>query len=377
MNTWHLITGEYPPQPGGVSDYSRLVAIGLANAGDRVTVWAPLVDTSEFSDAGVTVRRLPGHFGPRALAILDQALGGQDGARLLVQYVPHAFGFKAMNIPFTVWLYARRNLDISVMFHEVAFPFSASQPLKQNALSAATHTLSAIAACSARRIFVSTSSWERLLRRMAPGERSMRWLPLPSNIPLAKNCEDMQAARKRYALPSGPLVGHFGTYGEGTAELLDRILPAILNTVPHATAILLGRNSERYVAALIRKHPQLAAKINASGVLSDRDASIHISACDMMLQPYPDGISTRRTSVMSGLAHGRAIVTTSGHLTESLWTETGAVALSPVHDLCANAAIARDLLANPSRRWQMGQLAQRLYSDRFDIRHTIDALRSS
>jgi hypothetical protein len=26
--------------------------------------------------------------------------------RLLVQYVPHAFGFKAMNLPFCLWLYA-------------------------------------------------------------------------------------------------------------------------------------------------------------------------------------------------------------------------------------------------------------------------------
>ena len=41
MIDWHIITGEYPPQPGGVSDYTRLVAEGLAAAGDAVTVWAP------------------------------------------------------------------------------------------------------------------------------------------------------------------------------------------------------------------------------------------------------------------------------------------------------------------------------------------------
>ena len=38
---WHILTGEYPPQPGGVSDYSRMVAHGLAAAGDEVVVWAP------------------------------------------------------------------------------------------------------------------------------------------------------------------------------------------------------------------------------------------------------------------------------------------------------------------------------------------------
>jgi hypothetical protein len=38
---WHMITGEYPPQAGGVSDYSRVVARGLAAAGDTVHVYAP------------------------------------------------------------------------------------------------------------------------------------------------------------------------------------------------------------------------------------------------------------------------------------------------------------------------------------------------
>ena len=38
---WAVLTGEYPPQSGGVSDYTRLVAKGLAAAGDQVVVYAP------------------------------------------------------------------------------------------------------------------------------------------------------------------------------------------------------------------------------------------------------------------------------------------------------------------------------------------------
>jgi hypothetical protein len=37
----HIITPEYPPQPGGVSDYTAQVATGLAEAGDEVQVWCP------------------------------------------------------------------------------------------------------------------------------------------------------------------------------------------------------------------------------------------------------------------------------------------------------------------------------------------------
>ena len=45
---WHLITCEYPPRTGGVSDYTRLVAEGLSEAGDEVHVWCPpsVVDES-------------------------------------------------------------------------------------------------------------------------------------------------------------------------------------------------------------------------------------------------------------------------------------------------------------------------------------------
>jgi hypothetical protein len=40
---WHVLTGEYPPREGGVSDYTQLVAHGLVAAGDAVDVWAPAV----------------------------------------------------------------------------------------------------------------------------------------------------------------------------------------------------------------------------------------------------------------------------------------------------------------------------------------------
>jgi hypothetical protein len=127
--TWHLVTGEYPPQRGGVSDYTRLVACGLAAAGDRVDVWAPACGMKEESDPAVTVHRLRGRFGPRAMRELARAFDSANGARVLLQYVPHAFGMKAMNLPFCLWLYARRRHGAMVMFHEVMFPSERGQPI--------------------------------------------------------------------------------------------------------------------------------------------------------------------------------------------------------------------------------------------------------
>lgn len=381
MTTWHVITGEYSPEPGGVSDYTRLVAIELARTGDVVNVWAPGPSWSQSVEAitaedGIIVHRLAGHFGLSALRVLDRALQATPG-RILVQYVPHAFGSKAMNFPFVLWLYARRKMDIAVMFHEVAFPIHRSQTLRHNLLGAAHRTMAAFAARAARRIFVSTISWEALLRKMIPENAPIVCLPIPSTIPVVEDREGIAAVRRNYSPAAGPLVGHFGTFGVEIADLLDKILPALLNEVPSADAILIGRNSERYATAITRECPELASRIHASGPLTPSEVSMHISACDLLLQPYPDGITTRRTSAMAGLAHGRAVVTNSGHLTEPIWSERRAVAIAPANDVAAGAELARDLLGDSARREQLAKCGASLYADKFDIRHTIARLRAA
>src|SRR5439155_8248322 len=98
--------------------------------------------------------------------------------------------------------------------------------------------------------------------------------------------------------------------------------------------------------------------------------------CDVMLQPYPDGISTRRTSTITLLAHGCPVVTNSGALTESLWASGGAiVAAGPDPALIASAVV--DLLYDDERREQLGRQALRLYNRAFHVRHLIAALQGT
>jgi hypothetical protein len=150
-----------------------------------------------------------------------------------------------------------------------------------------------------------------------------------------------------------------------------------MDQVPAAYAIMIGRNSERYATAIARERPELAPRIHASGALTPCEVSMHVSACDLLLQPYPDGITTRRSSAMVPLAHGRAIVTNSGHLTEPLWSERCAVAIAPANDVASSAALARDLLGDSERRERLAKSGASLYADSFDIRHTIDSLRTT
>ena len=99
--------------------------------------------------------------------------------------------------------------------------------------------------------------------------------------------------------------------------------------------LFMGRGSQAMRDELVKRYPELAGRLHAAGTLAAAELSLHISACDVMLQPYIDGVSSRRTSVMVGLSHGVPVVTTSGRLTETLWAESGAVALAPVEDMAA------------------------------------------
>jgi glycosyltransferase involved in cell wall biosynthesis len=360
---------------GGVSDYTRLVASELARAGDEVEVWVPACGESAPSEFGVRLHRLPGHYGPRATMILEQAVAKSKDHRILVQYVPHAFGFKAMNLLFCCWLFARRRRNITVMFHEVAFPWRAAQPIRHNLLGQVTWVMAMLVARSASRIFVSSASWEELLRRMLPAGRPVTALPVPSNVPVIDDANAVRRTRLRYQPTEGLVVGHFGTYGPAVRSYLERLAPKLLED-PRVTFILLGRGGTAARRVLLSGCHDAAGRVHATGGLTGKDLSLHLSSCDLLIQPYPDGISTRRGSAMAALAHGRPIITTSGHLTEPLWAESGAVTMVPSNEAAAIAPLAAGLLDNAFERQRLGSAAATLYRERFDVRHTISALRN-
>jgi glycosyltransferase involved in cell wall biosynthesis len=370
---WHIITGEYPPQTGGVSDYTGLVARGLADAGDTVEVWAPFCRHDERVETGIRVHRLANHFSPRALVALDQALKGDADARILLQYVPHAFGWKAMNLPFCCWLYSRRRWNIDVMFHEVAFQRRMAQPLRRNLLGEVTSIMAALAARSAGRIFVASMAWEGMLRKLVPDLGEIKWLPVPSNIPLVDDSEAVKAVRARYA-GGGLLVGHLGTYGVNIRAYLEIVLPQVLDC-GNVHVLLLGRGSEEFCQALSRRHPERTTVMHAAGDLSPEALSHHLSACDLMIQPYPDGVSARRTSAMAAISHGRATVSTAGAATENLWKTGASVSLVPYDQPDAISRAVLPLLEDAAARNHFGKSARELYHHHFDLRHTLTKLR--
>lgn len=371
---WQILTGEYPPQPGGVSDYTRLVAHALAAEGDRVTVWAPTCNGDDELHAGVVVRRLPDRFGRRSRALLAAEIDrGSPSARLLVQYVPHALGWKGANVPFCIWL-ARRRQPLWVMFHEVAYPFGATHTLAENALAIVTRRMAAIVARAADRIFVSIPAWRTVLERLARPAAAVSWLPVPSSVPVIPDALGVDRVRAGISA-TAPIVGHLGTYGRLIRPMLVACVPRLLESTD-CHLLLLGRGSSTMRDALVSSHAEWARRIHAAGDLAPDDLSRHVAACDVMLQPYPDGVSSRRTSVMVALAHGRPVVTTLGALSEPVWADADAAVLVSSDEPAGLALATAALLQQPSRRAGFAARGRALYDGRFHLSHTVAALRA-
>ena len=380
MAEWHLITGEYPPQLGGVSDYTYLVASALADAGDAVHVWCPPSDGETPYASGVTVHRELGSATPGDLRRIDRMLGHfPHPRRLLVQWVPQAYGYRSMNAWFCWWLWRRASYfedRVEIMVHEPFLPFSEGF-WKQNAAAIIHRLMTPILLRAASRVWVSIPAWETRWRPYTLGRPvPFAWLPVPANVPVAEDRPAIETLRNRYLPAEGMLLGHFGTYGNLISGLLRILLPAILSSTSSRNAVLLlGRGSETFREDLIQSHPELTGRVHATGGLSPADASQHLSACDLMIQPYPDGVSTRRGSMMATLSHGLAIVTTQGDLSEPLWAESRAVALAPAGDVNHMLALVKSLLQNPTEMRRLSAAAKALYQSCFDLQHTITALR--
>jgi glycosyltransferase involved in cell wall biosynthesis len=361
-----------------VSDYTRLVAAGLGTSGDEVAVYAPPAGISQ-ADRGVTVRRLPDHFSPGGLATLDRWLRtGPRPDRILIQYVPHAFGWKAMNLPFAAWVAARarRIAPVWVMAHEVAFPF-AWRPRTHAILGAATAVMARLIFGAADRMFVSIPGWGPRIRRICHRAQPAEWLAIPSNVPAAADAAEVAAVRRQYGRDgTATLVGHFGTFGAPITDVLGPAAAELLARRATAQLFLVGRGSDRFRDDLANRHPALAGRVTATGELPAERLPAHLRACDLLLQPYPDGVSSRRTSVMAGLANAVPVATNLGFLSESLWATAAGIVVAPAADPAALAAAAATVLdLSPAARASLGRRAAELYASSFSVDRVISALR--
>jgi glycosyltransferase involved in cell wall biosynthesis len=374
MSAFVVITGEYPPDHGGVADYAYALARGLRGRGHEVVVAAPQRGSCEPSRDGASdphVIHLPGGFGPRGLATLGVWLSTQrDRPTLLVQYVPHAFGMRGANVFLPAWL-ARRAEPVWVMLHEIAFPLHPGQRSAEMALGVLHRMMATVITARADRLFTSTPAWRSVLPLAKL--QAAEWSPVFSNLPTEADATDVARWRDRLGGSDAFRVGHFGTYGASITRLLDPVVEPLLLADTRRRLVLLGRGAERYGAILRARRPTLAGRIDVVGGLAPAGLAAALSACDAVLQPYVDGINARRGSAIAALGLGVPLVTALGVHSEAIWSDEPGLVVVPWDAAAIDGALIR-LAEDPPGRARVSEAARSLYARHFALARTLDRL---
>jgi glycosyltransferase involved in cell wall biosynthesis len=372
----HFLTPEYPPRHGGVADHTHQIATELSRSGEVIHVWGP-ADSAEQSGSAITVHSDLGSFRASDFRRMNILLAAYPSPkRLVVQWVPHGYGQRAMNMQFCLWLWRRSVAgdSIDVIVHEPFVTFSGG--MRQCVVAVVQRAMTLVLMSAARRVWVTTRAWTPLLEPYLAGRPvAIQWLPVPSSLQPA-DAVAVDEARTRYSSGSGTLVGHFGTHGSLVTALVDDVIAAVAKAQPTAHFLLIGSGSDTFRSALVQRDHTLADRVSATGTLDAAALAAHIEACDVLLQPYPDGVTSRRTTAMAGLFARVPVVTTEGKLTERFWRDEAPVKLAAVGDVRALVEHVLALLADSEERRRQADAGRAFYDRWFDVRHTVAALAS-
>jgi glycosyltransferase involved in cell wall biosynthesis len=380
VSVLHLITCEYPPLMGGVSEHSRVVAEAAAAEGFEVNVWT----SADGEDRqGVRVRPALGDCSSTALARADAALNAWPAPRrVIVQWVPHGYGRRGVNVGFSHWIRrrARAGDRIDLIVHEPFMDFFGPSffEWRQPAAALIQRYMTWTMVRAAARVWLTIPGWEprlRLARRR--GQPPPRTLPVPGTIPPVHDAAGVAALRHTLLNGRSKLVGYFGAGGRYPFDAIRSTVSALAARGGGDTAfVCIGRGSDTLADGLRAAVSSSVVPVTGTGALERDHVSLHLQACDALLQPYPDGVSGRRTTTVSALEHAVPVATTIGWLSEPFWSETEAVEAVPAHATATLPAALFRLLA-PSRNAAARASARALYRERFDPTRTLKALLSS
>lgn len=146
--------------------------------------------------------------------------------------------------------------------------------------------------------------------------------------------------------------------------LLDA-LAILRRTHPDARLVVIGdtRESDRaYRSDLEARAVErgVARAVTWTGRREAQDVSRVIAAADVFVAPFDAGASLRRGSLVAGLAHGAAVVTTSPATPSAHLRDGDTVALVASRDPAALAARIAALLAAPAERARLAVGARKL-----------------
>jgi glycosyltransferase involved in cell wall biosynthesis len=343
-----MVTGEYPPDVGGVADYTALLARHLSALGVE-----PRIVTGLGWDLS-------------CLSRIAALAAGCDVVHL--QYQPAAYGLRGAITLLPVWLrLTRPGMPVVTTFHDLRAPylFPKAGPLRRLVV----HLL-------LRSSHAAIFSAAEDLDASGPGPYR-RCIPIGSNVSLHPLPAGGRAAlRARVGVERDEsLVGFFGLLN--ASKGLETLLDALVLARQHGTAarlLLIGEPlghsdpRNRATSADLQRHIArlgLTDRVHTTGWLAADEVSAYLQACDLVALPYRDGASARRGSLLAALAHGLPIVTTAAPGRRPFLEHDGQALLVPPDEPSALAAALERLAADAALRARLSRGAAQA-AERFD-----------
>ncbi|MBM3493691.1 MAG: glycosyltransferase family 4 protein [Armatimonadetes bacterium] len=281
-----------------------------------------------YSDiAGIPITTCFDPMRPRSILNVTRVMADLGPDWLWVQYNPLSYARRGVNLYLPAMLTSLRRrrpkMRIAVMIHEISiWPGT----WKQRLLVRVQERQLAWVCRQSDVAFVPVAPWIATLRELGH-EGAACWLPVGSNI--ASTGTSRKQARSMLGLADGEVVlGLFGfTYHAGLSVRVRAALDAADESGRPCRVMHVGPKSE--VLSV-----ELGSKLISEGLLPANEVSIRLSAMDVLLLPYPDGVCGRRTAMMAGFEHACVMCGTRGDVTEPLLRSLNgsALLLSDVKD---------------------------------------------
>ena len=309
-----LITGEYPPDRGGVGDFTARLGRALAEMGHQVHV---ITSRSESDDGPNSARDMRVHRVVRTWGwgCWRQALAMAEELNLDVLDVQYQAAAYSMHPAINVVPPPRSRPPVVVTFHDLKVPylFPKAGPLRWWVIRMLARRADSV-------IVTNREDYLRLEDEITPDK--LNRIPIGSNIdPIPPVGYERAAERTRWGVtPDDLLLGYFGflNQSKGGEELIQALYLLVKEGVPahllkiggragtsDPTNLAYAERIDHLIAEL-----DLAERVHWTGYLSPTQVSGALLATDVCVLPYRDGVSFRRGSLLACLAHGRAIVTT-------------------------------------------------------------------
>jgi glycosyltransferase involved in cell wall biosynthesis len=280
-----MITGEYPPHPGGIAGYTQLLRDGLARQDVEVFVMS-----SEGSEAEVTVR----NWSWRSVPAIRAAIDTHSIDLVHIQYQAGAYRMHPVINALPTLI---REVPVVTTFHDLRPPYLFPKAGKLRFL-----VMRRMARWSDA-VVVTNPTDARLLRE--PGIDSDQ-IPLGPSLPVP----DPDVA------PAGS-VGFFGFPSRQKGfDILIEALSQIDEARRPALTIVGGKPpspghhgffSEEDVASRARLN---RVDVHWTGFLEPQQASNALAACSALVFPFPHGATQRSSALIAALRSGRPVITT-------------------------------------------------------------------